>query len=61
MIAQKKKEELLTGGILCERKEPKPFLFPWKLAKTNKNDKNRTSWPGLDEIQRGDPKWWKQF
>ena len=27
MIALKKKEELLTGGIPCGRKEPKLFYF----------------------------------
>ena len=53
-------QELLTGGILCGWKEPKPFLFLRKLAATNKNDKNRTEWPGLDAIQRGEPKWWKR-
>ena len=31
MIAQKKKEELLTGGILCGRKEPKPFFISVKV------------------------------
>jgi hypothetical protein len=60
MIALKKEGGASYRRHSVRAEGAKAFLFPRKLVKTNKNDKNRTEWPGLDAIQRGEPKWWKR-